>query len=463
MGLWNNIKNAGSIATDAIFGGIGIAADIVVSLTWDNLTRHGVNYFRDDDNKIEPVGFGTCAEGLINAKKYAWDNPKRAGALAGQGLVNSVTSISGLAGDVIGQVPDIADNILWDWTFRNVANLAYDDDNKIKQRSFVSWGGCTEFLTKHSQFIKPPSEYILDKDGEKIRGSNGEFIRNSNVNAERTILYVTQGIGEIATFVAVFAGTAGVGGAALATTRIGAASFRSLFKKSTQEVTKNLPRLTDSFKKAAKWAVRWSSPIIGRTQKARELTEKATRLTRAAEKAKALGKVNASKIFEKATKTKTRAGKITTEIAARKALGKGSGLTTGTWLIVPELAGLQMAIHIFLSDAIALGKSAIAQTDAGESINRETTHSNIVDFLDIMGIKPGSEKFNTTLHRLNILPRSEEYNKILEKLEEKQRSETNSSPDTLAKKFNEPPQGTSFKTTKTAENLTLRPPDLGIS
>ena len=162
--------------------------------------------------------------------KYAfYDDPAQAAKLLGNGLLNGVSSMAGLAGDL---VVGIHNN-----TFRHIGNLGRENPiPKYKHNYATDWPKATTFVE-------------IDPNGE-------------NVGYQRTLLYSGQAVSEIAAFVGVSAVTAGVGGAALATARAGGTAARIL--ATGVEVTAQtslLRNIWDSTKTGFKAGYNWTTPL----------------------------------------------------------------------------------------------------------------------------------------------------------------------------------------------------------
>ena len=182
-------------------------------------------------------------EYLGGLAEYAWENPGRALELAGQGMINGVTSLGGMAWDVVR-------NVGWEYTLRHVAEgsvniFIKDEKDKISLRTGDSFFAHTEAIHDATQWIADPIEpymyyeedvyelkedgsFKLDEKGEKIllhnKGdamldANNQPILNENAKYERALLYGPQAVVEVGSMVVASAFTAGAGGALIAAGR----------------------------------------------------------------------------------------------------------------------------------------------------------------------------------------------------------------------------------------------------
>lgn len=174
MGFFDTVKDVGSsIADSAMDIGSGI--------------KHAVTHPKESWQSVKNFG------------SYVADNPGRAAHLAAQGLVGATTSIVGMVGDL--------GVLAYSKGIRHGINYVAGTDLQG-----VQFGVVTDYLTDEAYGT-------LDKVGFERFAAENDY--------ERTILYGTQAVGEIAAFVAVTVATAGVGGVAWASVRGGSAVARS--------------------------------------------------------------------------------------------------------------------------------------------------------------------------------------------------------------------------------------------
>ncbi|MDP7141810.1 MAG: hypothetical protein QF692_08280 [Alphaproteobacteria bacterium] len=133
--------------------------------------------------------FEAASDAVSGFASYAVENPGRMLQVAGQGVVNGVTGTVGAVGDL--------GLMAYNHGIRHGVNLVPGVD--LDKTDF----SCTESLSGLGQFTEPRNDY------------------------ERAMMYGTQGVFEVGTFIAVSAATAGAGGAALAAVRGGSIAARA--------------------------------------------------------------------------------------------------------------------------------------------------------------------------------------------------------------------------------------------
>ena len=173
MGWFSDVKDWASEKADSLSESVSSAADYV--------SERGITGVLAD-------GASAVADGAIAVKDYAvergpmgvLEDAARTVEVTTQGLVKGVGSGAASLGD-------LAVNVGYNWTTRNVVNAFRDDDNQLESKNYNLAGQAANALT----WTEPQNDY------------------------ERTLMTGAQVVGEVGTFVAITVATAGVGGAAV--------------------------------------------------------------------------------------------------------------------------------------------------------------------------------------------------------------------------------------------------------
>ncbi len=208
---WDGVKSAGSA--------IGSAA----SATWDTVTD-GENWKAAGSaiasgattawNEVtDGENWKAIGNGIVEYGEFVISEPGLAARQLGQGLSDSVVSIGGLAVDAVWYT---ADNLVVKGignAARGVYNLGAEEEDRVEYASLDKFFRASDYFEEHTNDWLGYTREQLEEMVE-----NGELDEKFFNDALYT-KYAGQAVGEVATFVAVGAATAGTGAAALAMVR----------------------------------------------------------------------------------------------------------------------------------------------------------------------------------------------------------------------------------------------------
>ena len=235
-------------------------AGTLVSAAWDEESRAEVAaaYKTVKENVIDPVGgaLGTAYDavtdgenwkaignGIVEYGEFVITEPGLAARQLGQGLSDSVVSMGGLAVDAVWYT---ADNLIYKGVIQNgsraLYNLGAAEEDMAEYKSMDKFFRATEFFEEHTNDWLGYTREQLEEMVEK--GELDERFLNDALYTK----YAGQAVGEVATFIAVGAATAGTGAAALAMARGSALATR------TGLAVANLGRVGEVVAKPLLWA-----------------------------------------------------------------------------------------------------------------------------------------------------------------------------------------------------------------
>lgn len=234
MGLLGNIWGGVTAVGNAVGGAVSSAASVVAN-----------NPIKTALWAFPPTGVIMAGAQVAKGAVYAAKNPVKAYTniirtrdLIGQGVTNGVTS-------TVGGIADLGR-----WGARRVVNLTSHVMPWEKwEAPEGGYEGVAAAWKRQTTFITPRNNY------------------------ERAILYGTQAVFEVGTFVAVSVGTAGAGGAALAALRVGSTTAKIA---QTGQKASTLSRAWQGSKDGVNFGLKMSRPYTMRSQRAAEATQLAS-------------------------------------------------------------------------------------------------------------------------------------------------------------------------------------------
>lgn len=169
---------------------------------------------------LEGETWRAAGQGIVDYGKFVWNNPALAGRQAVQGLSNSVTGLTGFVVDVGIYAVEGTGKLIYN-AGAGVVNLGAAPGERI-----VDYAGMSDF-SKVQAFME---EHTGNWAGF-TRAQLDEMVRDGRITEQEASFaagtkYGFQAVGEVASFVAVSALTAGVGGAAMAGVRGGSVGIR---------------------------------------------------------------------------------------------------------------------------------------------------------------------------------------------------------------------------------------------
>ena len=238
MGFWDdtwlgraasNVGSAVGSAVSAVADGAvalvdGRAVDAVVDgAKWVNekAIQPAASWVGENAPKLlEGETWKKAGQGVLDYGKFVIDNPLLAGRQAVQGLSNSVTGLVGFAGDVVIYAGEGIGKGVYNLA-AGAVNLGAKDGER-----YIDYAGMSNF----SKLRALAEEYTGDWAGF-TRAELDQMVRDGKITEQEANFaagtkYGFQAVGEVATFVAISAVTAGAGGAALAAARGGAVGMR---------------------------------------------------------------------------------------------------------------------------------------------------------------------------------------------------------------------------------------------
>ncbi len=193
--VWDSVGSAASAVSDAV---VSTTEKLSKAETWENAGKAVVNY-----------------------GKFVVDNPGLALKQAGQGLSDSVTGLTGLAVDAVVYIPELAVKGTYNLAAGAVNLGAKDGENIVDYAEFSKFSWSQEWLKENT------SDWLgYTREQLEEMAANGE-ISQQDVTYASVTSHATRAVGEVASFIAVSAATAGVGGAALASLRGGNLAVRA--------------------------------------------------------------------------------------------------------------------------------------------------------------------------------------------------------------------------------------------
>lgn len=169
---------------------------------------------------LEGETWRAAGQGIVDYGKFVIENPALAGRQAVQGLSNSVTGLVGFVADVGIYAVEGTGKLIYN-AGAGVVNLGAAPGERI-----VDYAGMSDF-SKVTGFME---EHTGNWAGY-TRAQLDDMVREGRITEQEASFaagtkYGFQAVGEVATFVAVSAVTAGAGGAALAAARGGSVGIR---------------------------------------------------------------------------------------------------------------------------------------------------------------------------------------------------------------------------------------------
>lgn len=361
----DNVASTVKSATESVTSGVGSAASWVADkapvaggYVAEGFAHVGSVILAGPAALADKAGYGdnsvvqgilkrnaTVVGGVLDFSNYVAENPKRAGALALQGTINGVTSTVGFVGDA---VKDIAIGVTWDWTTRNVVNLASktvtgainlgrDDNDKLKAfhadlviDSFESAFSLSEKANELGQIRKYAPSWTSFRAIDPA---------DPNANYERTLLYGTQAIIEVPAFMLATAATGGAGGAAwasLRTTKWTANALGTLNDVKKAEIIARTLKIEEEARVAAqkiellKAANAPAKDIASAEKKLRSIEEQFEKLGTQADKLAKTQKEGVAGASAQATAETTASATAGTGTAASSTTASASTATTST-------------------------------------------------------------------------------------------------------------------------------------
>lgn len=238
MGFWDDtwLGRAASNVGSGIASAASAVADSAVALV-DGRAVNGVVDAAKwvNDNAIQPAAgwvgenapkllegetWRAAGQGIVDYGKFVVENPVLAARQAGQGLSNSVTGLVGFVADVGIYAVEGTGKLIYN-AGAGVVNLGARDGERI-----VDYAGMSDF-SKVQSFMEEHTGTWLGYDRVQL----DQMVRDGRITEQEASFaagtkYGFQAVGEVATFVAVSAATAGAGGAALAAARGSAVGVR---------------------------------------------------------------------------------------------------------------------------------------------------------------------------------------------------------------------------------------------
>ncbi len=170
---------------------------------------------------LEGETWRAAGQGIADYGSFVWNNPALAGRQAVQGLSNSVTGLTGFVADVTIYAVEGTGKLIYN-AGAGVVNLGAAPGERIVDYAGMSdFSKVQAFMEEHTGSWAGLSRAELDqmvRDG-RITEQEASFAAGTK--------YGFQAVGEVASFVAVSALTAGVGGAAMAGARGSAIGIRA--------------------------------------------------------------------------------------------------------------------------------------------------------------------------------------------------------------------------------------------
>lgn len=446
VNAYNSAAESVSSAADATVSALGTAKDWVVDtaapVAGEVLAHTGsvilapvalaseVTGIGNDTAVIRGISerAGNVGSAISGFAEYAYNEPERALAMAGQGITNGVTSIVGLVPMAGGLVVDAGRGIVNATTYvvtapvRGVINLGLEDDQEVGNPFHIGSDKVFAVTVAGMETAKDLHNWAqlrnINKDNEGWQKAfapisneimvDGALVANPYANYERTLLYGPQVVTEVATFVALSAATGGAGGVIMGTLRAG---------KSGQQIAQGV-KTANTVRTGAAGAEATASTTTTATATASTTTTGAVETV--VQVADDVARV-AAKSGDDVTRTSTAANDAAATTAkSQQATGSAAANdTAATTVKTQQTAGAATAegevaaqssekvvqINTQLNQAAANGQNATAQLTASEAQTLVASSENVVQ-INAKAVQASSQAQATTVEMQGAMART---------------------------------------------------------